>query len=380
MGRRANGDGTIFKRKDGRWSAQVYVTLSDGTRKRVCITKKDRESVRVKLRELLEREHQRIPYSDKEWRVGDYLDYWLSDVQSTNLRETSISEYARLIRTYLRPAVGGYILGTLNVRDVREALKSMRANGCPVASLRKCLQILTTCLNCAMREELIFRNVAHIVEKPKYTPKETVIWTAEQAVHFLRVARDHTHYIAFLLCLTYGLRRGEVLGLRYADIDFESGLIHIRQQIDRINGKIKARDLKTKNSRRTLPLTDEVHAALLAHAAKTNATMPPFSPDYTLSTEGTVLVSSASTPLEPRRLDRCFQDLQQAAGLPRIKLHAMRHMAATFLKDANTPVRDAQLILGHANSATTMNIYQHGTTSAHRAALTAVEERLHSTA
>jgi integrase len=172
------------------------------------------------------------------------------------------------------------------------------------------------------------------------------------------------------------MRRGEVLGLRYSDVDFENNLIHIRQQIDRINGKIMARDVKTANSHRTLPLTESVRLAILAHAASHGVALPPFSMQYNISTSGTIVISQANTPLEPRNLARSFHDLIARAGLPRIKLHAMRHTAATMLKDLAVPAKDAQLILGHANISTTLNIYQHGTPDTHRSAMTAVEQTL----
>jgi integrase len=227
-----------------------------------------------------------------------------------------------------------------------------------------------------MREELIFRNVAQLVEKPKHTPKKSIIWTAEQAASFLKTAKNHPQYIAFLLLLTYGMRRGEVLGLRWHDIDFENGVIHVRQHIDRINGKIMARDLKTANSRRELPLMASVRAALLTHAEQHGITPPPFSPHLEYSTQGTVVISEVKTPLEPRNLARCLSDLRQKVDLPHIRIHDTRHMAATFLKDLNVPVKDAQLILGHANISTTLNIYQHGTPETQRTAIAAVEKRL----
>jgi integrase len=376
MKRRANGDGTIFKRKDGRWSAQTYVALINGERKRVCVTRKSREAVRVKLREISERENRRIPYSEKDWTVAEYLDCWMRDVQSGRIRETTATTYNWVIKNHIKPTLGSHKLRNLSVYDVRRALDALKEGGCMVATVQKYLQTLSACLNCAMREELICRNVARLVERPKYIPKETVIWTAEQAALFLRTVKGHPQYIAFLLLLTYGMRRGEVLGLRWRDIDFENGLIYVRQQIGRINGEIMARDLKTANSRRVLPLMANVHAALTEHAKNSGVAPSQFTPHFELSTEGTVVVSEAGTPLEPRNLARCFHRLSEKAGLPRIKVHAARHTAATFLKDFNVPVKDAQLILGHANISTTLNIYQHGTPETHRAAISAVEDRL----
>ena len=376
MKRRENGEGTIFKRKDGRWSAQAYITLTNGERKRVCVTKKDREAVRKKLRQILEQEKRRVPYSQKNWTVAEYLDYWLGDIQSTRIRETTMESYKGMIKNHIKPVLGNYKLQDLSIYDVRCAMGALEKGGCSKSPMQKCLQILSACLNCAMREELIQRNVAILVEKPKYTPKDTAIWSAEQAASFLQIVKDHPLYIAFLLFFTYGMRRGEVLGLRWIDIDFENGLIHIRQQIDRINGKMMARDLKTKNSLRTLPLMVNVRAALIRHAQKNRIELSPFQPDFEMTTQGTVVVSEAGTPLEPRNLARCFRHLIVKAGLPYIKIHAMRHTAATVLKDLNVPVKDAQLILGHANISTTLNIYQHGTLETHRTSISAVEERL----
>jgi integrase len=376
MGRRSNGEGTLFQRKDERWSAQAYVTLSNGTKKRICITGRDHNIVKTKLREALAKEHRKIPYIEKNWTVGEYLDYWIQNIQQNNIRETTMSLYVIAINKHIKPTMGGHKLSSLSVQNVREAMNMLEKKGCPGPMRHKCLRILSACITCAMREDLVFRNVAQLVEKPKYTPKETIIWTAEQAALFLQAVKEHPQYIAFLLLMTYGMRRGEVLGLRWCDIDFDNGFIHVRQQIDRINGVIKARDLKTKNSRRTPPLIDDVRNALIECAKKRSITITKFNPQLELTTQDTIVISGAGTPLDPKNLTRCFHKLSDKLRLPRIKIHDMRHIAATLLKDAGTPVRDAQLILGHANSTTTMNIYQHGTSELQRAALSAVHERL----
>ena len=219
-------------------------------------------------------------------------------------------------------------------------------------------------------------NLTPLVERPQHTPKETLIWSAEQAAQFLQSSKEHPQHIAFLLLLTYGMRRGEVLGTRWCDIDFANNLIHVRQQIDRVNGEIKARDLKTKNSRRTLPLLPSVRDVLLRLAEKRNITIPPFNPKLEMSIEGTIVLSRNGKPLEPINLNRCFHILTEKMGLPRIKIHAARHTAATILKDLNVPIKDVQLILGHATIATTLSIYQHGTAEAQRSAMSALEKCL----
>jgi integrase len=379
MSRRSNGEGTIFKRKDGRFSAQIYVTLANGAKKRVSITKKSKDAVKIKLREVQEQENRNLPYSDKDWTVAEYFDYWMKDVQTNRIRETTLDTYERIIARYLKPLLGNHKLQYLNVSHVRIALSAMQKAGCGGAVLQKFHQILSAGLNCAMSDEIIFRNVARLAGKPKYVPNETIIWNLGQVTQFIRVAKDHPQFIAFLFFFSYGMRRGEVLGIRYCDIDFDNNLVYVRQQIGRIRGEIKARDLKTANSRRTLPLTPLIRAAILHHAKMNNVDMPPFDPYFKLSTKGTILRSRSDTPLEPKNLERCFFLLTEKAGLPRITIHAMRHIAATALKDlegVHVSIRDVQLILGHADPSTTMRIYQHGTPEVQRTALTAVGTHL----
>ena len=384
MGRRVSGEGTLFKRKDGRWSGQAYVTLTNGSKKRVCIIGKKgetREDVRACLRELIHKEERHVPYAEKDWTLGEYFDYWIEVIMPNCVCESTWDSYNRAIKNHLKPTMCGHKLKTLSVQDVRNAIEAMTERGCPSGQMEKNLQVLVNCLNCAMREELIFRNVAQLVKKPKHTRKETVIWLANQAELFLETVKNHPKYIAFVLFFICGMRRGEIIGLRWSDIDFENGFIHVRQQIYRVKGKrikseIVVRELKTKNSRRTLQLVDDVRAALIEHARKNNITIPPFNPNFELSKQGTVVVGNTGNPVDPRVLGRCFESLIKKAGLPRTKLHAMRHMTPTYMKDLGVHMKDAQMILGHANIATTLNIYQHSTPEGQHAALNALGNRL----
>jgi integrase len=376
MRRRAKGSGTIFKKKDGRWAAEINVPLANGGQKRVYISSKNREIVRAKLNKIRNDKTLHIPFTEKEWTVGDYFDYWLQNIQSKRIRETTMASYSLIIKNHIKPTLGGIKLRNLSVYDVRHALDTLEKRGCRGAVLQKYYQVLCTCLNCAKRDKLIHDNMALLVDKPKYIPEETAIWRVAEATHFLQTAREHPKYIAFLLLLTYGMRRGEVLGLRFSDIDFENNLIYVRQQINRINGRIVACDVKTTNSRRVLPLVPNVRFELMECIKKRNIILPEFNPKFTLGTQGTVVVSEAGTPLEPRNLARCFEIITKKAGLPRIKIHAIRHTTATILKDLEIPIKDAQLILGHANISTTLNIYTHGTPETQRNAIYAVEDRL----
>ena len=228
-----------------------------------------------------------------------------------------------------------------------------------------------------MREELIFRNIAQLVELPKYEKRETVPWTAEQSAVFLRSASDHPHFVGYLMMLTYGLRRGEMLGLHWSDIDFGRRCFHIRQQVSRQKGGLLPGSVKTQAGRRTLPLAATIEAALREHARRSGVTPPPFDAEAGLGSQNLVLTSPSGAPIDPDNFRRAFYLLVKRAGLPKITLHATRHIGATLLKNLNVPAKDAQAILGHANIATTMQIYQHGDMEVQRQAIRDVESALH---
>ena len=308
--KRANGEGTIFKRKNSNiWVAQDHVTLVNGEQKRLSGSGKTRAIAIMRLREKIKLTKCQMHSSGNDWTVAGYLNYWMREIQANRIRETTMTTYNVIIKKHIIPTMGYHKVRNLSVYNIREALAMMGDRGCSNRVKLECIRVLSACLNSAMREEIIHRNVAQLVEKPKYVPKEIIIWSLEQIRLFLDLYKDHPQYIALFLLLVNGMRRGELLGLRWSDIDFDNSVIHIRQQIDRINGKVKARDLKTMNSRRNVPLKSFICAALMEHAKKNNILIPPFNPNLELSLIDTVVMSKVGTPLEPRSLNRLFNTL-----------------------------------------------------------------------
>jgi len=372
----------VKPRKDsnGTWIAQPTVTCTNGVKKRIFIKGNTREEVITKLRELYAQGSQGFSSADKDWKVGEYFDYWLYEVQQHRIKESTMDSYRRAIKLHLKPALGGHQLKMLSVQNVRTGIDTIINNGFDGAVADKCMQVLRTCLKCAMREELIMRNVATLVDKPKYAPDERIVWSAEQSAFFLAATKDHPQYVAFLLLLTYGMRRGEILGLRYSDIDFANNKIYFRQQYIRVDSGHKMTDLKTASSNRDVPLDPIISAAILEHADKNGVVIPPFEHKPSISMEGTIIRSRVDTPIEPRNLLRCFQNLVKKLGLPHHTIHDKRHVAGTNFKDAGMPLKDAQKILGHAKPETTLRIYQHGTSETQRIGISTALLRLSSKA
>jgi integrase len=157
-------------------------------------------------------------------------------------------------RIYLKPALGTAPLALLSASRVQTFLNGQLAAGQSIRQVQVMRTVLSSALTRAMREELLMRNVARLAELPAWERQDITPWTADEARAFLAAARDDPVYPAFVLLLLYGLRRGEVLGLRWADVDLEDAEIRIRQQIGRVNGELRIGPVKTSAGRRELPI------------------------------------------------------------------------------------------------------------------------------
>ena len=380
MRRRENGEGSIYRRKDGRWAAAVYVTLSDGSKKRHPIIGRkgeSREDVRIRLEKIKEQERKNIPFAAKKWTVGDWLEHWISDIVPNNVRRNTSIGYELHVRLHLKPMLGKKSLENLSVRDVQAAIDKWHADGVGIRTIHKLRTALSSALTRAMREELIFRNVARLVILPKYRPKAKIIWTTEQQLKFFEVAKDHRWCIGFLAGFIYGMREGEILGLRWNDIDFQNNIFSVRQQIQRLDGRIQARPLKTESSVRTLPLSNSFKNLLIEKASQEGVDIYNCfqqNPEYSL--DGLIITSKTGAPIESGNFLRAFYALIKRAGLPRITFHTSRHIAATTHKNVGTPLCDAQGILGHSDSDITRMIYQHGDLDVQRQTIEATENML----
>lgn len=227
-----------------------------------------------------------------------------------------------------------------------------------------------------MREELVFRNVARLVDLPQYERKTIHPWNIEQASQFIAAASGHRWEVGYLLLLLYGMRRGEVLGVRWSDIDFDANVIHVRQQLQRVEGVLLPGPVKTNAGRRTIPMLSEIRAALMRRAALDGIDLEAI--DLTAPTPDPLLILTARNgrPVDPKNFVRSFHDIRTKAKLPRITVHHTRHTAATLLKGLGVQAREAQLILGHSNVMTTQQIYQHADVTLQRRALEQVERAL----
>ncbi|HTL42097.1 MAG TPA: site-specific integrase [Pseudolysinimonas sp.] len=366
------GTGTVYRRKDGRYEGAGYVLTPNGGSRRIRTYGTTRAEAHARLQALLERSRKGIPAPKQSWTVAAWLDHWMTNVVAVKNRPRTVELYESTIRLHIKPYLGTRRLTHLSVTDVQTAINALLTSGHTPRTVHKMRTVLSAALSRALREELILRNVARLVELPAYERKEIRPWNVAQATRFLDQARGHDWELGYQLLILYGMRRGEVLGLRWSDIDLDTDTLRITQQLQRIDGALRTGPVKTNAGRRTLPLLPTVRQTLLAHADTHGINLS----DTAALGEHLILTSGTGNPVEPGNFARTFQVLTEHAGLPRITVHHTRHTAATLLKHLGVPARDAQLILGHSNVTTTQQLYQHTDIESKRDALASVERAL----
>jgi integrase len=372
---RLNGEGTISgPRKDGRYVGAFYALTTAGTRKRVYVYGRIREEARERLIEEQAKAGRGIPVPDRSWKLGPFLDYWLANVVKPTRRPATYALYEMTIRLHLIPGLGKYQLKRLSVPIVQTFLNGKLREGQSVRNVQILRQILSAALSRAQREELIARNVARLVELPTWEPVQVVPWSPAEALAFLEVAASDPLYPAFILLLLYGMRRGEVLGLRWQDIDDDAAMIRVRQQVQRIQGELYIGPVKTRAGSRDLPLIGLAKTAFATRQRAQETDQAKLGSAWTDT--GLVFTTRTGRPVEPRNLVRSFARICQDSGIRQIRVHAVRHTTASLLKYLKVPPRDAQVILGHAHVTTTQQIYTHVDEAAQRDALTRLNKLL----
>jgi len=366
--RRINGDGSVYKRQDGYWAGAFYARTTAGRRKRIVVYGKTLQEARDKLLKAMQQARAGIPVPDQAWRLDLYLEYWLENIVKRNRRPATYNLYEMTVRLYLIPGLGNRRLTSLSVPVVQDFLNQRLEKGDSVRKVQVMRTVLSAALTRAVREELLVRNVARLAELPESKPATIHPWSASEARQFLAAAKDDSLHAAFVVLIFYGLRRGEALGLRWEDIDFDAGTIRIRQQVQRIRGQLLLAPVKTRASQRGLPLLDAVRQALKLQAERQEAYRADMGhawPDL-----GLVLTTRTGRPIEPRNLVRSFRRICDDNKIRIIKVHHLRHTVGSLLKDLHIPARDVQIILGHTRISTTLEIYTDVDEQAKRDALT----------
>jgi len=340
--RRGKGEGTLYQRPDGTWRAMVNLGWQDGKRVRRSVSGTTRREVVEKLREARRAMDAGLqPVSDR-LTVAAYLEDWLEATRD-NVRPATWQRYRGIVRTHHISRIGRIPLSKLTPGDVERLLRDME--GSP-RTRHHARAVLRTALARAVAHGLILRNPAALASPPRVAHREIESWDATQVRTFLDAIRGHRLEALFTVAVTTGLRQGELLGLRWSDVDLSGGTLTVRHALQRVEGRLQLVETKTAKSRRTVPLPE-----LALRALRTVQEGPII---------GTHLFTTPSgSPLYGTAVYRDFLDVIAAAGLPRIRFHSLRHTAASLLLAQGAHPRVVMEMLGHSTIALTMNTYSH---------------------
>jgi integrase len=372
MSQRANGEGSIYRRADGRWTAACYVLRPDGTRVRRSVYGKTRKDVADQLAVLIAKTKAGLPLAVESWTLERFAEHWLKHVVGPRLRPSTLSSYRETLHLHILPTLGRTNLRALTPTHVRTLLANKAADGLGARSVQIIHSTLRTMLSEAMREELIERNVATVVRPPSVERVEVQPWSTEEASRFLAASAHHRLHALFAVGVALGLRKGELLALRWDDVDLESGVLHVRQNVQRLPEMgLVFGPPKSNKSRRTIPLPAASAKVLRTHRANQAAEPLALGPAWVDS--GLVFTSTVGTVIEPRNLNRFFDELIVKAAVRRIRFHDLRHTCASLLLAQNVPARLVMEILGHSQLAMTTDLYSHVMPTALREAADAMD-------
>ncbi len=363
MTKRANGEGSIYRRKvDGMYVGTI--TLEDGKRK--YFYSKKRQEVYERLQEAQREKQQGTLVTAPQQTLSQYLAYWLEHNVKDTVRPRTYERYEAIVRLHIVPLMGKVKLQALTPQHINTLKSKKLKEGLSPTTVSAIHEMLHKALDDAIKVGLIARNVCDTVSPPRKQHKEINPLTPDQARKLLEAAKGHPQEALFVLALATGMRRGELLGLKWQDINFAEGTLQVRRILSRLPtqmGKDRG-DLyiesepKTKSSRRNIVLTSFGLEALKQHRIRQEE-MRRLAGD---SWEDHDYVFC--TPLG-KHLDPGYGVLVQLkmllekAGLPDRRFHDLRHSAATLLLSMGVHPKVVQEILGHSEISMTMDIYSH---------------------
>jgi integrase len=373
MGRRGNGEGSIYKRKDGRWVGQYLVYTADGPKYRY-IYGKIRQAVAEKLVKAVADRDAGVTFDAGTLTLDEYLNRWLNDSVRDSVKQRTFENYEYVVRVHLAPALGRVRLKHLTPAHVQGLYRSKLDSGLSTRTVRLIHTTLHKALKQAVRWGLVPRNATEAATAPKVVKKEIQPLSTDEARALLDAARDDRLEALYVLAVTAGLREGELLGLRWGDVDLERRVLRVRRQLTRTKDGLSFTSPK-RDKTRVVKLARKAVEALRGHRKRQNEER--LRAGALWLDADLVFATTRGTPLDVGNLTYgSFRPLLERAGLRRIRFHDLRHTCATVLLSKGTHPKIVQEMLGHANISQTMDTYSHVLPDMQDRAVAAMDEAL----
>ena len=368
--RRANGEGSIRKRSDGRWEGRYTVGYDPETGKQKFknVLGKSQSEVKEKLKAAIEESKDIDLIKAEEYTVGQWMDIWFENYAKIKVRPTSHQTYRGYIDNHIKPNIGKIQLNKLTTLELQKLYKKLlsrgrvdriEAKGQPKGlspkTVRNIHQVISSAMDFAKAQKLIAVNPTDGCALPKLEHREMKTLPVEQLASFIREAKESGVFEMYYIELATGLRRGELLGLKWEDLDLEQCTLRVQRQVSRINGEVVEAPLKTKNSYRTISLGTDAVGILKEQRKKCGSS------EY-------VFPSPTGGPISPDSVIQMLHRVLKRAGLPKVRFHDLRHTFATVALQNGVDIKTVSGMLGHYSAGFTLDTYAHVTTQAQREA------------
>ena len=364
-GKRANGEGSIYQRPDGKWVAQLPIgRYANGHIKWKRYTCATQRAARDRLRRAANERELGVALDADIPTVATYLAHWLETTVKPPRREPKTYDSYAYAISLIVPTLGALPIDQIRpdqvdalLHDLRER-GGQRGQGLSSSTLRTVRTALRRALGRAHRQGVVARNAGALSDPVPHRREEVVPFTEAEANRLLDAAAGMRLAALYYLAVVLGLREGELLGLAWDDVDLDGAAIHVRQQLQQRNkGKPFLKLLKTRGSRRDLDLPAGLVLALRVHRERQE--IEAARGDTGWNADRLVFPSTAGTPMYARNLIRHYQGLLWRAGLPERPFHALRHTAATIMFARGMSEAEVQRVLGHSSIAITIDTYLH---------------------
>ena len=367
MSKRANGEGSIYKRTDGRWTARI--SLPAGRRKD--FFGKTRQEVASKLAAATKQRQDGLPVVAERQTVEGFLRSWLESARPS-LRPRTYETYEMILRLHVVPQIGKHRLARLSPQHLQTLYADRLGAGLSSQTVRKVHAVVHRALHQATRWNLVVRNVADLVIPPRLQRHEMSTLNEAQARALLEAAAGDRLEALYVLAMTTGMRRGELLALRWEDVNLDDGSLSIRGSLHRSREGFTIAEPKTAGSRRHVALGRLAVDALRRH--RVHQAEERLLHGSRWENQDLVFANELGRPIEATNLiRRSFAPMLARAGLPRIRFHDLRHSAATLLLGQGIHPKIVSERLGHSRVGTTLDLYSHVTPHMQREAANALD-------
>ena len=363
MGRRPSGDGSIHKRNDGRWEGRIVVGhKSNGAPIYKSAFGKTQKELLPKLNKLKETYAGIELTEDSLMTLAQWLDKWLDEYKIGMIRSSTLIGYKHYVNSYIKPHLGSKKLTQITSKDVQEMYNALKEEGrinavgekgkeLSNATVRSVHMLLHEALDGAVREGLIPRNPTDGTTIPRLERTEKTVLLESQIEKFMKtIENDEEWHDLFFMELMMGFRVGEICGLKWSDINEDSGVIHVQRTIRYVNGELNVGETKTNRGNRKIVLPASVREMLTERKKKSYSEWI-----FPKSLNPTMPISSSSA-------NKRLKQILAEAGLPNMRFHDLRHTFATHAAASGIDPRTLAGILGHTKPSFTLDAYTHVTT------------------